>query len=166
MSKPTGRYAEGERNRQAIISYYLANPGNAVPLMIDSLMPSGMNEADIYQFRAIISARVKKMVSLGEISREKCLHPMINSHGKPISVATYRCWALVEKTRSAAEVYATMIQPIVDKPKPKPKQTKCEPWRTRSCDLRDPYTSSPIPNQGGQGSGRTRVYVGATAGML
>ena len=40
-----------------------------------------------------------------------------------------------------------------------PPKSPCEPWRTRSRDLRDPFKDAPLPNQGGQGALQDKVSV-------
>lgn len=151
-----GRYIEGARNRQAALDYINANPGQMAPDIIRALGWDKIGGSD----------RLGKMYIARELDRERCVYTGVNEQGRKFNMTTYRYTARVQKTRGADEIaYSIAANLRADGEKKREyeaKKKKKPVWLTTNTDPERP----PIRKQGGQGSGRQRVYVGSTAGMV
>lgn len=141
-----GRYVEGAINRQAALDYINAHQGSITPEIIKAL---GWKQAEG-------SNRLARMCSMGELRREHCVIKLMNSKGVSTSVATFRYYALVEKTRDAVRVAVKVAKNVNQKSKREEETEKLPPWIIRNVDPNRP----PIRNQEGIGTGRHCVYAG------
>ena len=90
----TGRYAEGERNRQLIIDYLIDHPGSYGPEILAALNLDKTTGSD----------RLGYMTNhLGELRRESALYECIGYTGQIYRNRSFRYWAVVTKTRSHTE---------------------------------------------------------------
>lgn len=90
----TGRYAEGEANRQLIIDYCNSNPGKFGPEILAALKLDKVTGAD----------RLGYMTNhLGELRRESGAYTSIGKDGQMYRNQSFRYWAVVTATRSQAE---------------------------------------------------------------
>lgn len=96
----TGRYLEGQRNRQEVIDYLVANPGAFGPEIISALKLDGVTGA----------GRLQRMTNFGELRREKGIYVGTDSIGRVYKNASFQYWALVTKTRSQEEVLKSVAQ--------------------------------------------------------
>lgn len=152
----TGRYVEGATNRQKALDYINAHPNQTGPEIIEALGWDKVGGSD----------RLGKMYLARELDRVRCQHSWINANGKKFNITTYRYTARVIKTRGADEVLQTMAENLKsDGQKAREKEAKA---KTRPAWVSGPTNPDrkPIPNQDGQGSGRSRVWVGSSAGLV
>lgn len=143
----SGRYAEGQRNRQAALDYINRNQGAKGPDIFSALGWDKVTGA----------TRLAKMTVNGELSREKCVYQGVNVFGQPYAMTTYAYTARVKRTRGADEVAASIaanLRAEGDRTREKSaRKVKAKPkWLTRNTDPDRPA----IPRQGGQGASSPR----------
>lgn len=87
-----------ELMRQQVLDYLIENPGTPQPSVIDAMI-----ELHKWERRGA-SSRMLDLVDHNEIRREPCVTRRVNVFGSPQPQRSFKCWALVEKTRSAEVV--------------------------------------------------------------
>ena len=133
------RYQEAEQARQTILNLLNGDPTKGSTV---DMVAAGIN-------RNRVESSVRMMVRLKELEK--------SGKGR---MTRYK--ALVKITRTALEMHEMVVKAQVDANiQTKQPEPKVAPWlyQHTPCD-------HPIPNQEGIGSGRSRVYVCASAGML
>lgn len=100
----TGRYKEGQRNRQAIIDHLIAHPGALGPDIIEALNASGVRVDKVTG-----AGRLQRMTNSGELRRERAMYSGLDCYGNTYRTPTYAYWALVTETRSQTDVAATLV---------------------------------------------------------
>lgn len=150
-----GRFLEGERNRQQLIDYLIANPNSTALEVANAL---GLDST-------AVSGRLGYMAQIGEVSRNRDKIVMVaNAVGVMVDRPVYAYRALVESTISADEVAAQMVANIYKttaKP-PAPKKPVTPPWVFRN----DDPNRMQIKNQEAIGSGRNKVYANSSCNMI
>ena len=151
---PPSRYVQSETMRQAALDLVNANPGISGSEIIRIVGGDGCT----------VNSRLKGMCELGELKRQPVVINTRNVRGHVRKIATYAYTALVEKTISAE----TVRRKAENERKPSKPRKMAEKPGTESGKIRTPgrYVQkggswAALKDQGGQGSGARRVYVGS-----
>ena len=114
----TGRYMEGQQNRQAILDYVNAHPGAFGPEIQDAL---GID-------KSTGAGRLQRMTNSGELRREREIYEGIDRDGNQYKNLSFRYWALVKTTRSQQDVAITLAANVRAKEKPEPEDKRAQKW--------------------------------------
>lgn len=117
----TGRYLEGQRNRQAILDHVNQNPGAYGPEILAALGVDAVTGA----------GRLQRMTHAGELQRVKSVYISTNCEGFTYKAPSYRYWALVKETRSQQDVAKTIylnIKRQKQEKQPEPLDKNAQRW--------------------------------------